>query len=256
MKGMAALAGITVVVASLAACAAPAPHPTSTAPLPPIGTVVAAARIDDAADRLAGTAELVRTADDYRLRVTALADAASAAVLALSSQPAGSVCSGRLLDLDYGVDLSHPTSFDIHLPGVVAGGLDGVAAHRWLLDPTLLRTIVLERQQPSVADPCDVETTASLRWRIRPFGAGLVVRDHGAQTGAQGQVRLTNGVPTSYALGNDDGLLGVESRFGLTHIELLYLNPYTLYDDPTADLEVGTVLNLDPEHRGEVAATS
>jgi hypothetical protein len=244
-------AGAIVVLLGLTACASvPTPHPTSSAfPLPRPGTVVATSQLDDAADGFRGTATLTRVKDDYRFSITPSSPASTPVALALSPEPDADVCGAPLVQVLDAVSGSSPASAPIYISGLVTGGLTAPPADRWLLDPTLFRTLVVVRT--GAPNTTCASSTAPIVWRIQPFRADLTPEDGGAVDGASGAPTLVQGRLRAYTVRMDDTLDRIADRFGLTLDELLYLNPLGVDPDHPQDLQAGTALNLDAAHRGQ-----
>lgn len=121
----------------------------------------------------------------------------------------------------------------------------------WEGDPSLFKTLVVNRIQPPGSTPdmngC-VRTPlafAPVAWTVPDTRPQLHVHDSGSATGAEGAATTSSGVSTSYLVARGDYLNGIAGRFGISIDDIAFLNPFH-----TTQLQPGQRLNLSKALRG------
>lgn len=92
-----------------------------------------------------------------------------------------------------------------------------------------------------------VSSAAVLTWTVPDFFPGLVVADSGPIRFARGAVTTYQGAPAGYIASPLDTIDAICRRFGITPVQLVYLNPQLGYRNP--HLLDGQHLNLSPTYR-------
>lgn len=218
------------------------PRPTIEPPVLDVGTVVATGTLvgdplvsGDAAVVVneAGTFELQLL--DYRSTYT------GEVYVRFSPRPVqpGTVCTSGIMTIGFG----SPTTEPVQRFPLMKDFTDG--------DPSFLDTVIIEANDPAAKQDCFVPIVASaiLDWTIPDMRPGLTVTDAGKTGGANGEVVLVDGVPTSYTVTHNDLAEEVAARFGITVKDLFYLNPIRIARVAYPLLEANEVLNLSKANR-------
>ncbi|WP_460631261.1 LysM peptidoglycan-binding domain-containing protein [Leifsonia lichenia] len=92
-----------------------------------------------------------------------------------------------------------------------------------------------------------VSSAAVLTWTVPDFFPGLVVTDSGPIRFARGTVTTYQGAPAGYTANPLDTVDAISRRFGITPLQLVYLNPQLGYRNTR--LVEGQRLNLSPTYR-------
>ncbi|RDV44236.1 hypothetical protein DOE76_13850 [Leifsonia sp. ku-ls] len=117
-------------------------------------------------------------------------------------------------------------------------GGDAVA----LGDPTFLHSL-----EVSLPGDARVLAAAPIAWTLPSPYPGLQAVDHGIATFAHGATTVEDGVITGYTPNPYDTVFMVARRFGITEVQLLWLNPW-MAGDPD-QLKYGVEINLSPARR-------
>ncbi|GAA2061633.1 hypothetical protein BJ963_000652 [Leifsonia soli] len=94
-----------------------------------------------------------------------------------------------------------------------------------------------------------VVAAAVLAWTLPSPYPSLRAVDHGAVSFARGTTIVEDGVLTGYVPNPYDTLFAVSRRFGLTEVELAWLNPALLAASPDPEMKYGIPIALDPASR-------
>ncbi|NUU05836.1 LysM peptidoglycan-binding domain-containing protein [Leifsonia sp. C5G2] len=109
-------------------------------------------------------------------------------------------------------------------------------------DPTFLHSV-----EVNVAGEGPVLAAAPIAWTLPSPYPGLTAVDHGVATFAHGQATVQDGVITDYVPNPYDTVYMVARRFGITEVQLLWLNPW-MAGDPD-QLKYGVPINLAASRR-------
>lgn len=109
-------------------------------------------------------------------------------------------------------------------------------------DPSFLHSV-----EESLAGDTRVFVAATITWTLRSPYPGLQAVDSGIATFAHGEAIAKDGLVVSYIPNPYDTIYAVSRRFGLTEVQLLWLNPWMLDTNPELKDRVG--INLDPARR-------
>lgn len=109
-------------------------------------------------------------------------------------------------------------------------------------DPTFLHSL-----EVNVAGEGPVLAAAPIAWTLPSPYPGLQAVDHGVATFAHGTTIVQDGVLTGYVPNPYDTVHMVSRRFGVTEVQLLWLNPWML-GQPT-ELKYGVPINLSAARR-------
>ena len=109
-------------------------------------------------------------------------------------------------------------------------------------DPTFLHSL-----EVNVAGEGPVIAAAPITWTLPSPYPGLAAVDHGVATFAHGSTIVEDGELTGYVPNPYDTVHMVSRRFGITEVQLLWLNPWML-GQPT-ELKYGVPINLSPARR-------
>lgn len=94
-----------------------------------------------------------------------------------------------------------------------------------------------------------VVAAAPLTWTLPSPFPKLQAVDHGPVSFARGKSIVEDGVLTGYVPNPYDTLFAVSRRFGLTEVELVWLNPALLFGSPEPQLKYDVAITLDPANR-------
>lgn len=94
-----------------------------------------------------------------------------------------------------------------------------------------------------------VVAAAPLTWTLPSPFPRLQAVDHGVVPFAHGEAIVEDGVLTGYVPSPYDTLFAVSRRFGLTEVELVWLNPTLLLGSPEPQLKYDVEITLDPANR-------
>lgn len=111
-------------------------------------------------------------------------------------------------------------------------------------DPSFLHSI-----EESVAGDGRVIAAAAITWTLASPYPHLKAVDGGVVTYAHGRVLMDGDTLATYIPNPYDTLFMVSRRFGLTEVQLVWLNPELLLDSPEPQLKEGIGVNLDPARR-------
>ncbi|MDN4598659.1 hypothetical protein [Leifsonia virtsii] len=109
-------------------------------------------------------------------------------------------------------------------------------------DPTFLHSV-----EVNVAGEGPVLAAAPITWTLPSPYPGLKAVDHGVATFAHGATTIEDGEITGYVPNPYDTVHMVSRRFGITEVQLLWLNPW-MAGDPT-QLKYGVPINLAASRR-------
>lgn len=109
-------------------------------------------------------------------------------------------------------------------------------------DPTFLHSL-----EVSLPGDGRVLAAAPIRWTLPSPYPGLQAVDHGVATFAHGTTTVEDGVITGYTPNPYDTVFMVARRFGITEVQLLWLNPW-MAGDPD-QLKYGVEINLSAARR-------
>lgn len=133
-------------------------------------------------------------------------------------------------------------------PGLSTAAADGElvmpvdATFPGMGDPTFLHSL-----EVNVAGEGPVLAAAPIAWTLPSAYPGLEAVDHGVATFAHGSTIVEDGVLTGYVPNPYDTVHMVSRRFGITEVQLLWLNPWML-GRPT-ELKYGVPINLASSRR-------
>ncbi|MGO4594207.1 hypothetical protein AB4Z18_10340 [Leifsonia sp. 2TAF2] len=111
-------------------------------------------------------------------------------------------------------------------------------------DPSFLHSI-----EESVSSDARVIAVASITWTMPSPFPHLKPVDHGVVLYAHGRVLMDGDTPATYIPNPLDTLYMVSRRFGLTEVQLVWLNPEMLIGASEPMLKQGIGVNLDPARR-------
>ena len=110
-------------------------------------------------------------------------------------------------------------------------------------DPSYLHSI------EETVDGSGVVAAAPLTWTLPSPFPKLQAVDHGPVSFARAKAIVEDGALTGYVPNPYDTLFAVSRRFGLTEVELVWLNPALLFGSPEPQLKYDVAITLDPANR-------
>ncbi|MEY9954255.1 hypothetical protein [Leifsonia sp. EB34] len=111
-------------------------------------------------------------------------------------------------------------------------------------DPTFLHSI-----EESPSGDGRVLAAAAITWTLPSPYPGLKAVDSGVETYAHGRAVLDGATIAYYVPNPYDTIYAVSRRFGLSEVQLVWLNPELLMGTPQPELTSGIGVNLDPGRR-------